>query len=96
MYAYVCTYCICIYVYPYVTSICNIKFNVLFMFFMFVYVLASKRRKLCTVVDKHFQKMLELKEQSRQDRKAHHELTMRRLDTLNDILKTIIDKEAKK
>jgi len=61
---------------------------------MFVfYVLAFKRTKLCTVVDKQLQKMLELKEQSRQDKKAHHKSTIRRLDTLNDILKTIIDKK---
>lgn len=58
--------------------------------------LASKKPKIGTIVDKHLQKMLELKEQSRQDKKAHHESTMRRLDTLNDILKTIVDKENKK
>lgn len=63
------------------------------MLFMFS---APKRIKLCTVVDKHLQKMLELKEQSRQDKEAHHQSTMRRLDTLNDILKTIIHNDIDK
>jgi len=58
--------------------------------------LAPKMTKLSTVIDKHLQKMANIKEQSREDKNRRHESAMRRLDTLNNILQKIIEKEEQK
>lgn len=58
--------------------------------------LAPKMTKVSTIVDKHLQKIIDIKEQSRKDKNKRHESAMRRLDTLNDILQKIIEKEGKK
>jgi len=39
--------------------------------------LAPKMTKLSTVVDKHLQKMANIKEQSRENKNIHHESAMR-------------------
>lgn len=45
------------------------------------------------IVDKHLEKLLEIKEQARQDKKTQHVSAMRRLDALNDVLQKLIDKQ---
>jgi len=58
--------------------------------------LAPKMTKFSTIVDKHLQKMVNIKEQSREDKNKRHESAMHRLDTLNNILQKIIEKEDQK
>ncbi|KYN14797.1 Uncharacterized protein C11orf61 like protein, partial [Trachymyrmex cornetzi] len=55
-----------------------------------------KMTKLSTAVDKNFQKFIEIKEKSREDKNKHHELVMHRLDTLNAILQKFVENESKK
>lgn len=63
---------------------------------VFLMLLAPKTMKLSSIVDKHFQKLVEIKEQSREDKKIHHESAIQRLDTLNSLLQKVLEREVKK
>lgn len=57
---------------------------------------AVKKAKLSNVVGKHLEKLIEIKEKARQDKKSQHESAMNRLDALNEMLHKLIEKETKK